>query len=102
MDKTLAIDNTDITARSTVSDLDVRLFPNPATNYINIEMSTTNLEGIRLTMYNEAGQLMHQMNTDQSKLIIDVTPDKFTSGLYMILIQQGNDDVITKRVIIAK
>jgi hypothetical protein len=89
------------TTRFIGSELEVRLFPNPTSNLINIEINASEKKGIKLTMFNKVGQTVYQTISDQNNIIIDVTKDQFTNGIYMILIQQG-EQVISKRVIISK
>lgn len=90
-----------IEIRTVDSELNVRLYPNPTTYFINIDINSTDKVERKLSMYNELGQIVHQITSDQNNIVIDVATGKFTNGLYLLKIQQG-EQVISKRVIIAK
>ena len=82
-------------------EFDVKLYPNPTTNFINIEVKPSNDPDTKLVMYNELGQLVYQFVIESGNHTIDVSGSKFANGLYMIKLQNG-DQIISKRVIITK
>ena len=52
-------------------------------------------------MYNEIGQVVYRIKAIESEHIIDVTPDKYSNGLYLVQIRQ-DEHVIFKKVIVLK
>ncbi len=90
-----------IDKRSFDTQLKLRLYPNPTTNFINIELNSTNNVERKITIYNQVGQVVYQTTIDQDNHLIDVTGSKFTNGMYIVLLQQG-EQVISKKIIITK
>lgn len=73
-----------------VQNYDINLFsisPNPATNFINIEISGENTPS-EITIYNLLGQIVYQVNLIQNQLHINT--DEFNNGMYIIECKREN------------
>ncbi|MEM9546292.1 MAG: GEVED domain-containing protein [Bacteroidota bacterium] len=87
--------------REDSNPFEVELFPNPASNYLNLAIHSPSSEKMTLIIYNELGQMVRKMNVAQSIMQIDVTGKEFDNGLCILVLEQGQQ-VITKRIIITK
>jgi hypothetical protein len=75
------------------SDLTANLYPNPATQFVNIE---TNFEIKNLTVVNYVGQVVFDRDTDQ--MTYQINTSNFNAGMYFVQIQSVDGTVITKRL----
>ena len=64
------------------NDLNICVFPNPASSLIQIKLSNTEKREISLTLYNISGKKVKEIITKESEAIIDISNLK--SGLYGI------------------
>lgn len=70
---------------------DIKIFPNPASNILNIE--TANQENIdAITIYNTLGQEALSINNPSSKINIE----KLKSGTYFIKVKIGTEEINSK------
>jgi len=79
-------------------NLDCKVFPTPATSYINIEMATTNNDDVRVALYGVDGSLVRNyiykptIQGHYTVQVADVQP-----GMYMVHINNGTKSAV-KRV----
>ena len=97
--KSLAVS---ITCRSEdFTDNKIELFPNPASENINIVFINGNLEAGRLKIYNSIGQLMLNeeilMTSGQNEKAVDVS--MFAKGGYLLFIE-NSEEVTSKKFVI--
>ncbi len=89
------------TTQTRENALDLRVFPNPTTNYLGLEWEDTDSKNYELTIYNSLGQLQkyQQIPTQlgANKTSIDVT--KLPTGVYLLNLQ-NKDKVITKEFVV--
>ena len=90
---------------TTTTDLkiidDFELFPNPASQEVNIQLPDLVFAPTHVLIYNNLSQLMYKKQTDQSLLRVDISNRQFTNGIYTVIIEQ--DGLITsKRLMIIK
>jgi Secretion system C-terminal sorting domain len=75
---------------------DVRIFPNPASEFIDVDLKVYEGRQVNIFMYNGMGKLVNTTNVESATsapLHIDI--DNFTSGSYLIRVQvEGKRDVI--------
>ena len=74
----------------------VKLYPNPATERITIELPGNNASAKSASIINIAGQLVYHEIFMENKQIINI--EELNSGIYMIRINDGNT-TFTKRLI---
>lgn len=91
MDQLSGTDNTEATDNS------IAMFPNPASDYVNMNMETaTNAE---ITFYNAAGQVVMQKKTEGNQNRIDIST--LAKGNYVVAINSDNGTV-TKTISVIK
>lgn len=80
----------------------VQLYPNPAVNYVRLEMDLPEIHTIAtVELYNALGQLVHQQVYDRnSETEIDLT--NIEAGLYWVQVATSNDIILTQTLIIKK
>ena len=80
---------------------DVRLFPNPATDYIEVDLKQYNNKAVQLYMYNNLGQLILTQAVEKaSNTPVHLDLNSKISGSYILRItSQGKKDLIKKFVI---
>lgn len=75
---------------------DVRIFPNPASDFIDVDLKVYEGKQVNIFIYNGMGKLVNTTNVESATsapLHIDI--DNFTSGSYLIRVQvEGKRDVI--------
>jgi hypothetical protein len=83
-----------------ISEDAISVFPNPASNYVTIDLSELNGMPVDIQMINPTGvSKLEKEDYDKAELTIDVT--NFESGLYII--RFGNDrSLVRKKVLIRK
>ncbi len=90
--------NTGISPLAFVGSQDLKIFPNPAQKYLNIEL--THLQGIDVRLYNLNGQLLyHQAFFNQRNYILDLNRIGLTKGVYLINLRTQKSLVNQKIVI---
>lgn len=76
-------------ASSEELDPDVKVFPNPANNYIIINLGNKTIEGYEINMYNSLSQKVKSLRiTGENELSIQV--DDLPEGFYILRIESGN------------
>jgi phosphatidylserine/phosphatidylglycerophosphate/cardiolipin synthase-like enzyme len=79
----------------------VNIYPNPASDMMNIEIGSGNATQVNLNIYSVEGKLIHtqsdELSVNQSVLNLDV--NSFTKGLYIIHIRTNEGSFTTKFVV---
>ena len=77
---------------------DIKIFPNPATDLINVTTSLKSSAGLQLSIYDITGK---KVNLPINKISnsIQVTVSSLANGTYFIRIQQGNELIAIKKII---
>ena len=86
-----------------LSNLDLRLAPNPATNVVLITVDGLDeKEGI-LTVIDATGRLIWQQSVaaQQSTFLLNVLDQTFADGMYFVTLKVA-DKLITKRLIVSR
>ena len=73
------------------SNVDVKLYPNPVNDVLNIE---TVLDLKSVEIFNIQGQKVLETNQNQ------INVSSLSSGMYMVTIQDVENNTVTKKVII--
>jgi len=87
-----------------VVDAEVKVYPNPFSNYTNIAITTTEVSHIRINMYNILGELVYQSDEGMraaGEQIIKVSGDNLQNGVYFVQLMI-NENVLTERVTLAR
>ncbi len=77
------------------SNSDVKVFPNPSTGIVNIEL--LNSTPATANFYNLLGEQVKSVKLNNTKTAVNLSGN--ASGIYMLRIEQGNN-IITKKVIL--
>ena len=72
------------------------IFPNPASNQININCENIN----EVLIYNALGQLVYEKAGECDMLTIDATA--FEEGLYVVNVKKINGEAVSQRIVIKK
>lgn len=82
---------------------ELSVYPNPATNLVNINFSSVNAEQIEITVYNVLGEKIETIITEsvigENNTTIDL--NKYSNGQYIVSIQ-NNDKLTTTKFTVAK
>ena len=84
------------------SDLEnvLKVFPNPSTGLVTIEISNRGKMDLRLEMHDMAGRTIYSRAINAAHYIEKVDLGNFPGGLYMVRLSSGNIFKITKLVLI--
>jgi hypothetical protein len=91
----------EITNRDLGVKFEMKLYPNPVSNILNISINSPIQSERTIKVYNQLGQVWYDVKTDQNQHTIDISSDKFTSGMYMVVIQQGKE-VLSQKMLVTK
>jgi hypothetical protein len=80
---------------------EMKIYPNPVSNILSINISSSVQQERTIKLYNQLGQIIYEAQTIHDQHSIDVTLDKFTNGMYMVVIQQGRE-VESQKILITK
>jgi hypothetical protein len=79
------------------------MYPNPATNYLNVDLTLETSEKVKLKIYNSLGILVHQENAEYKFAGKNHThiqlPAGMQAGVYLLQAEIGETNVISKRFI---
>jgi hypothetical protein len=79
------------------NSIEFKLFPNPASNFITIDLSSSSHELVSIDIINSAGQIIKRISDFKSNMSIDVSD--YTRGIYFVK-AYFDDFVSTKKLII--
>ena len=87
----------------TVELSDVVLFPNPATNEVNIHLHDFAGEPAQFVIYDQLGQVMKVIPIGElTEEAVRISVRELQSGFYQMVIQVGDSKMISKKLIISK
>jgi hypothetical protein len=73
-------------------------YPNPFANNFMIDVTTSTKENINIKVYDMVGRLIEQRNVNTNELETTTIGDRYPSGVYNVVVTQG-EDVKTLRVV---
>ena len=76
----------------------LKIFPNPVSEYLNINIKTAQLEPLEARIFNITGKEMWRQNVSASiqEILLPVDVSGFSSGIYFIKIGTGTQSVVEK------
>jgi len=81
-------------------DASFQIFPNPAKDYFDINLSNAHLANCTIEIYNSVGQLVNQMNLgNQAVVKTRIDLNEFEPGVYMVKTKLG-DKLSTRKLIV--
>ena len=66
----------------------IKIFPNPATNMLHVELPNDITEPIDIQLANISGQVVYEQRVEGAQLTIDVSDYK--SGVYLLVVRSGS------------
>ncbi|MCK4568717.1 MAG: T9SS type A sorting domain-containing protein [Bacteroidales bacterium] len=87
-----------------VANAEVKVYPNPFSNYTNIVITTLEVSHIKVNMYNILGELVYQADEGihaAGEQMIRLSGENLQNGVYFVQLMV-NEQVITERVTIAR
>ena len=87
-----------------VAEPEIKVYPNPFSNYTNLRISTDGISHITVRMYNILGELVYQNDEGifaSGEHNVRISGEDLQNGIYFVRISV-NDKVFTERVTIAK
>jgi len=80
-----------------LSKTSIKLFPNPASNFINLSVVTDSPLRLNVAIYNFIGEVIYSENTLSSMIYSKkISIDKYAAGLYFIVVSDGENSVTQK------
>ncbi len=92
--------NNSINESSVARNEHVNIFPNPANNYITIELKGLNPENMKYIIYDIAGRLILMSNLNSNLETINISP--LQKGTYIVNLTDSNDNQISSRKFVKK
>ncbi len=80
----------------------VKLFPNPASDFLNIQISTTTLKNARGRIINLSGKVIKEVHLESHESSYQIPTYNLPSGIYFLQIQDGEGRMLTKKFVIQK
>ena len=87
-----------------ITDAEVKVYPNPFSNYTNIAITTKEVSHIRVNMYNILGGLVYQSDEGilaAGEQMIRINGESLQNGVYFVQLLV-NEHVITERVTVVR
>lgn len=77
----------------------IKLFPNPASSFVNIELSNShNISSIQLITM--TGQTLLNKDVSSNQMHVDIDVSSITSGVYFVVFRNGTSEVETKKLVV--
>jgi len=77
------------------------LHPNPTSDFTEIDLQSASEASIDIILLNQKGDIVFQKNTFDKIFILNVSSNKFNSGIYTLVIRQA-DNIIKEQLEILK
>ena len=77
----------------------MKLYPNPATDKLTVELSGVNMDAATLKIYGITGVAVHISELTQLKTVVDLS--NLDQGIYLISVETG-DHTLLKRIQVLK
>lgn len=82
---------------NTFSSINFKLYPNPASNQINLDFGTQ-LNQVKVQIFNVQGRLVKEMSKQQRSQI-KLSTENFSSGIYLVKVEANQGSLIKKLII---
>ncbi|MFZ1632307.1 MAG: T9SS type A sorting domain-containing protein, partial [Chitinophagales bacterium] len=76
-----------------MQDLEIKVFPNPSTNYIDVYWNMANSGDINISIYDITGKLMsddYKSAVEVGVILLNYDVSYYTSGVYFIHVEANN------------
>jgi CotH kinase protein/Secretion system C-terminal sorting domain/Fn3 associated len=72
--------------------------PNPASNYVDIDLTSAKNQFVELTVYNLLGEMVLKQNIDNADTNYRLSLDALSAGQYMLAIQADGQEMVTRKL----
>lgn len=83
----------------TLANQSVRVYPNPATSFVNVSFADIEIQSARVSIYDLMGRQMVEQKVNTSANEIQINCSHLCAGIYVIKVQQGAQ-VFTKNLVL--
>lgn len=94
------LDNSSVSINSfSLNDLTISIYPNPATNLINISYELLNAEDVVIEITNSIGQVVYLKSMTENssgRHALKIETTEFSAGMYQLNIKTGKKDHVKK------
>jgi PKD repeat protein len=90
-----------ITGTETSLENDIRLYPNPVSDDINISIRTTHSEPFQVKVFNSQGALVYDMRLDAGRAEALINASGFAKGIYLVNVS-SETETFTKRIVVIR
>ena len=88
-----------VTGLTTQKLFELQIYPNPANDFVNIDLTGPFYEKNEITIYNVLGQLVKTLKSvEPSKVQIDISD--LVAGLYYVTVKTNNNLLLTTKLIV--
>jgi hypothetical protein len=82
-----------------VNNIKVAVFPNPATQYVQFDLSQSNIENAKLRIYNAVGKLAMELDA-RGENTMNINVEDLPRGIYLYRIEGNNEMSKTSKLIL--
>ncbi|MEL7249507.1 MAG: T9SS type A sorting domain-containing protein [Bacteroidota bacterium] len=93
------VEISDIVSNQELVEGNIQVFPNPATDQLNIRIDANLEQALSFELYNAAGQMVLNRLIPNSTVTHVINTSDFAAGLYWLKIRTG-DGMLTKKVLL--
>ena len=79
--------------------IDIEIYPNPAKEYINVRTNYSNTEECEIIIQDQLGRILNTIPVCHEQTIINI--DKYSKGIYFLLLQSKNKIIANQKFIIS-
>lgn len=98
---TLIVYQTTTNVNGNIIKSEISLYPNPASNYINVEISNSNvIENYNIKLYNTVGELFFDSQLTSDLLTIDIS--SYSKGTYILTLTDNWGQMIATKYVVVK
>ena len=76
--------------------ISVNIYPNPANTQINVKLNNVTIKNIQIKLYSDLGQLLFTKEYFQTDSAASLYIQKYSKGVYWVVVNNGNDRVVKK------
>jgi len=89
--------------KALVSPGDLSIYPNPASNFINVSLQTSNhIQNVLIKAFNNSGTMVYNQSFSMgsSEFLTEIDISNFPSGLYLFSVEPQNGQTVTRKIVI--
>lgn len=94
-EKTLTISSVGV-SETLSQNIDLDIYPNPATDHINLKVDTKNGNKFTLRIIDQLGRIIYEYTENSSQSTFKFDTSKFSSGVYVVSVVSDNETIVKK------